>query len=103
MAVVGLHRTEDASAVPPGVGASRSVGAGPRGAPLTTPVTQSLDPVGVQARVLDANRPRVAGEELEQFTAFVSTLDAAWSAGSAEAKLEALNTVASRINATARS
>ncbi|MFC3722445.1 hypothetical protein [Neoaquamicrobium sediminum] len=44
-----------------------------------------------------------AGEELEQFTAFVSTLDAAWANGSAEAKLEALNTVATRINATARS
>lgn len=57
MAVVGLHRTDDASATPPGVGASRSVGAVPSGAPLTTPVTLSLDPVGVQARILDATVP----------------------------------------------
>ncbi|MBM4480770.1 sortase, partial [Rhodococcus hoagii] len=37
--------------------ASRSVGAVPSGAPLTTPVTLSLDPVGVQARILDATVP----------------------------------------------
>lgn len=44
-----------------------------------------------------------AGEEMEQFSSFVSALDAGWAAGTAEAKLDALNKVAAQITATARS
>ncbi|MFC9515612.1 class F sortase [Nocardiaceae bacterium NPDC056970] len=57
MAFVGFRSTEDTAAVPPGIGAPRSVGAVPPGEPLTTADTLALDPVGVRARILDATVP----------------------------------------------
>jgi hypothetical protein len=44
----------------------------------------------------------VAGEEFEQFSDIVKTLDSAHSGGSAEAKVAALNTVAARLAESSR-